>query len=283
MTEQEDPELAAILGRIAGSDSAGPRRGSTRGRSAVEWSVLMRQLGTAMAASAQKAGVAAVASGRWLADVVVDAAPRIPVRDLATLERQHPGLGREALADALVTGAVRGTMAVGVAGGALTGIQWTVPVSMVVIPIQLAVEVAAVAAIEIKLVAELHEVYGVPVQGTATQRGAAYALSWANRRGVNPLEPATMAAALGVAARRRVQRRLLARFGRGLGTLAPLMAGAAYGAYSNRRQTQILSDSLRSDLRRRPIMTGLTGAAVVKLLETGRSPRLRRGRRSAAP
>jgi hypothetical protein len=281
-----DPEqdLGAILGRIAGSESTGSRRWSTRGRSALEWGTMMRQLGAAMAVSSQKAGVAAVASGRWLADVVVDAAPRIPVRDIATLERQHPGLSREELADVLVTGAVRGTMAVGVAGGALTGIQWTLPVSMVVIPIQLAVEVAAVAAIEIKLVAELHEVYGVQVQGTATQRGAAYALSWANRRGVNPLEPATMAAALGVAARRRVQRRLLARFGRGIGTLAPLMAGAAYGAYSNRRQTQILSDSLRSDLRRRPVMTGLTGAAVVKLLETGRVPsRLRRGRRSAAP
>jgi hypothetical protein len=280
----QDPELSAILGRIAGSDTPGRRRWSTRGRSALEWSSLMRQLAAAMSVSAQKAGVAAVASGRWLADVVVDAAPRIPVRDLETLQRQHPGLGREALADTLVSGAVRGTMAVGVAGGALTGVQWTVPVSMVVIPVQLAVEVAAVAAIEIKLVAELHEVYGVPVQGTATQRGAAYALSWANRRGVNPLEPATMAAALGVAARRRVQRRLLARFGRGIGTLAPLMAGAAYGAYSNRKQTQVLADSLRSDLRRRPLTTGLTGAAVVKLLESGRVPnRLRRGRRSAAP
>ena len=177
-------------------------------------------------------------------------------------------------------------MAVGVAGGALTGIQWTVPVSMVVIPVQLAVEVAAVAAIEIKLVAELHEVYGVPVQGSGTQRGAAYAMSWASRRGVNPLEPATMAAALGVAARRRVQRRLLARFGRSIGTLAPLMAGAAYGAYSNRRQTLILADSLRSDLRRHPRMTGLTSHAVGKLLDPGvrqLPSRLRRARRPASP
>jgi len=279
-----DPELSAILGRIAGSDSTGPRAGSTRGRSAIEWTALMRQLGSALAVSANKAGVAAVASGRWLTDVVVDAAPRIPVRDLETLRQQHPGLSNEALADVLVTGAVRGTMSVGIAGGALTGIQWTVPVSLVVIPVQLAVEVAAVAAIEIKLVAELHEVYGVAVHGTATQRGAAYALSWANRRGVNPLEPATMAAALGVAARRRVQRRLLARFGRGIGTLAPLMAGAAYGAYSNRKQTQVLADSLRSDLRRRPMITGLTGTAVVKLLEQGRLPaRFRRTKRPDAP
>jgi hypothetical protein len=62
------------------------------------------------------------------------------------------------------------------------------------------------------------------------------------------------------------------------------MAGAAYGAYSNRRQTGILADSLRSDLRRRPLITGLTGNAVVKLLEQGRVPgRFRRGSRTAGP
>ena len=34
---------------------------------------------------------AAVATGRWLAEALIDAAPRIPVRDLATLRQQHPG------------------------------------------------------------------------------------------------------------------------------------------------------------------------------------------------
>jgi hypothetical protein len=160
-------------------------------------------------------------------------------------------------------------MAVGIAGGAVTGIQWTVPVTLIAIPVEIAVEISAVAAIEIKLVAELHEIYGVPIRGSGTQRGAAYALSWANRRGVNPLEPATLTAALGVVTRRRVQRRLLVRAGRGIGTLAPLMLGAAYGAYGNRRQTLLLADSLRGDLRRRPVMTSLTGNAVSRLLEPG--------------
>src|SRR5439155_132615 len=159
----------------------------------------------------------------------VAAAPRIPVRDLETLLRQHPGLDREQLADTLVTSASRATAAVGVAGGALTGITWAMPLTLVTIPLQLAVEVAAVAVIEIKLVAELHEVYGVAVQGSTAQRGTAYAMSWANRRGINPMEPATITTALGVVARRRVQRRLVVRLGRSIGTLAPLMAGAVYG------------------------------------------------------
>jgi hypothetical protein len=240
----------------------------------------------ALSTSAHKAGAAAVASGRWLADVIVDAAPRIPVRDRETLQRQHPGLDAEALADVLVAGAARATAAVGIGGGALTGLKWSVPVTLVTIPIQLAVEVAAVAAIEIKLVAELHEVYGVGVQGTATQRGTAYALAWANRRGINPLEPASMTAAIGVVARRRVQRRLVARAGRGIGTLAPMMAGAVYGAYSNRRQTHILADSLRGDLRRRPralaVTSDLTGRAaqyaVERLIAPGRRGLRRRGR-----
>jgi hypothetical protein len=255
-----DDAAAELLGRIAGEDGARAR--------------LAPQLAVALARSASRAGSGALTSGRWLADVVVDAAPRIPVRDLATLREHHNGLEGEELADALVKGAVLATAAVGVAGGAVTAVKWTVPVTLVTLPLQLAVETAAVAAIEIKLVAELHEVYRVAVGGTGTQRGAAYALSWANRRGVNPLEPATLSLALGMVARQRVQRRLVGRAGRGIGTLAPLMIGAAYGAVSNRRQTIALSDSLRADLRRnRPLVGGLTGLAVSHLLDPSLRPR----------
>lgn len=223
----------------------------------------LNQLAAALAVSAKKAGGAAVASGRWLADVVVEAAPHIPVRDLATLRQHHHGLSDEELAESLVRQAMIATSGIGVAGGAMSALQWTVPVTLLAIPIQLAVETAAVAAIEIKLVAELHEVYGVAVRGTTTQRGAAYAVAWAGRRGINPLDPATMSAALGAVARSRVQRRLVARAGRGIGTLAPLMAGAAYGAASNRRQTRALADALRADLRRRrPLSGGLGGLAM---------------------
>lgn len=247
----------------------------------------LRQLSVALAGSARTAGTAAVASGRWLTDVVVDAAPHIPVRDLATLTAHHRGLTGEQLADALVRQAMISTSGVGVAGGALTAMQWTVPATLLAIPIQLAVETAAIAAIEIKLVAELHEVYGVAVSGTTTQRGAAYAISWAGRRGINPLDPSTMSAAVGAVARSRVQRRLVARAGRGIGTLAPLMAGAAYGAVSNRRQTRALAGALRADLRRgRPLVGGLSGRAMgkfIKALPSSAPPALPASAPSALP
>jgi len=242
---------------------------------------LLAQLAAALVRSARGVSSAAITSGRWLADVVVDAAPRIPVRDLATLQAHYPGLEGDDLADALVRSASRATATVGVAGGSLTAIKWTVPVTLITIPIQLVVETAAVAAIEIKLVAELHEAYGVPVHGTATERGTAYALAWADRRGVNPLEPATITAALGVVARRRVQRRLAIRAGREIGTLAPMMAGAVYGAWSNRRQTLIMADSLRGDLRRRRRSDGVTSsvrnARVALALSRAMTPAASRG------
>jgi hypothetical protein len=257
---EPESDAAELLGKIASDEERHPG--------------LFPQLSVALAKSAVKAGSGAVASGKWLSDVVVDAAPRIPVRDLATLRQHHKGLSGEELADALVRNAVLSTAAVGVVGGSVTAIKWTVPVTLVTLPLQLAVETAAIAAIEIKLVAELHEVYGVAIGGTGTQRGAAYALSWANRRGVNPLEPATMTLALGVVARQRVQRRLVGRAGRGIGTFAPLMLGAAYGAVSNRKQTLALADSLRADLRRRrPLVGGLTGLAMSHLLDPQLRPR----------
>ena len=44
----------------------------------------------------------AVASGRWIGDSLIEAAPHLPVRDLETLRLHHPGLEGEALADLLV-------------------------------------------------------------------------------------------------------------------------------------------------------------------------------------
>ena len=63
------------------------------------------------------------------------------------------------------------------------------------------------------------------------------------------------------------------------------MAGAVYGGYLNRRQTLLLSDALRGDLRRRPLATALTGHAVSRLLQPalGRRAVLRRRVRRRPP
>jgi hypothetical protein len=256
-TEGHEP-LGELLARLAQSAEDGaPGSSQTPSR------VLLRQIGLAAAISGRKAGVVAVASGRWFADTLLEAAPHLPVRDLATLRAHHKGLEGEALADALTRNATLATAAVGAGGGALAAVSWSTPVSLATVPLQLAVETLAVAVIEIKLVAELHEVYGLPVSGTGTQRGLTFAAAWANRRGVNPLDPVSAASVVTRATRARVQRRLVSRTGRSVGTATPFLIGAAYGAWLNRRTTADLADQMRLDLRRRrPLTGGLTGHLV---------------------
>jgi hypothetical protein len=202
--------------------------------------------------SARAAGVGALASGRWLAETLIDVAPRIPVRDLETLRAHHGGATGDTLADQLIRAATRASMAVGAAAGALAAAEQLAPPAWVALPLELVVETLAVAAIEMKLVAELHEVFGQPITGSAGDRATAVVRSWAERRGVTP---ATLLrrGGLGRSARnelvRLVRRRLVRRLGRNLATLAPLMIGAVAGAAVNRRATKDLADAIVRDLR----------------------------------
>src|SRR4051812_41628909 len=59
----------------------------------------MRKVARTLTRSARSAGAGAVTSGRWLANIVVDLAPRIPVRSRAVLVEQHHGLAGAALAE----------------------------------------------------------------------------------------------------------------------------------------------------------------------------------------
>jgi hypothetical protein len=118
-------------------------------------------------------------------------------------------------------------------------------------PVQLVTETLAVVTIELKLVAELHAIYGVSVPGSARERGTAYALAWARRRGVEGLGMS----GLGQAARRELQHRMLRRLGRTTVTMAPMMAGAAAGAALNLRETNKLGERLTKDLRKRSLLS----------------------------
>jgi uncharacterized protein (DUF697 family) len=143
-------------------------------------------------------------------------------------------------------------------------VEWVATPTLLSAPVLLAAETVAVVAIEMKLIGELHEVYGRPITGTAGQKAAALIQSWAGQRGVNPLVPGVgVASVLGTAARKELQGTLLRRFGRNLTTLGPLLTGAAVASYLNRRATKSLGDKLQKDLRRkRPELPGrpeLTG------------------------
>ena len=103
-----------------------------------------------------------------------------------------------------------------------------------------------------KLVAELHEIYGQGAVGSGSERGAGYLLSWMHQRAVDPLATSNgMSTVLGYAAKRELQAVLLRRLGRGVSKLAPFLAGAAAGAEINRRVTRRLGEKLIAELRGR--------------------------------
>ena len=184
---------------------------------------------------------------RWLTDQVLATAPRLPIRDQETLRRHFPGKSPEEVADALIEGASRATAAVGAAVGA-----WSVLPVLPAFPAEVATETLAVVGVEIKLVAELHEVYGMRAPGARTDRMTAYVAAWAHRRGVSlSLSPAGLVVAAGSPLRRLLQRRIAARATRSVLSLGPFLTGAAAGAAVNRFHTRRLGQDVRDDLRKR--------------------------------
>ncbi|MBA9004534.1 hypothetical protein [Thermomonospora cellulosilytica] len=233
-------EIARLVGRLTGDREMD---NATRGR-------LLGRLARLLADSARRAGAGGLRGGRWLADLMTEIAPHIPVRDAATLSAHHHGLTGERLADSLVRVAANSTTAVGAAGGALSAVKFAAPPLLLTAPAQLVAETVVIAAIEVKLIAELHAVYGVQVPGTPSARGAAFLTAWARQRGINPLQTGSFTGALGSAARAALRKRLLRTMGRSMTTLGPFLTGAAAGATLNRAATKRLAEEVRKDLRR---------------------------------
>ncbi|MFF4036556.1 hypothetical protein [Streptomyces sp. NPDC001816] len=200
--------------------------------------VLARE-GVRMGSSRAKAGLA------YITDRIIEIAPRVPVRDLATLRRQFPGLGPEEIADKLVAGAAGATSTVGAGIGAAAMLP--VPPAM---PTELAAEITGVAAIELKLIAELYEVYGVRPPGNVMARSTAYLSSWSGERGIDVMKPSTINTALGGQMKRELRQQIMKRMVRDLPNLMPFMVGAAVGAVMNRRDTRKLAGRVRTDLRK---------------------------------
>ncbi|WP_371502150.1 hypothetical protein OG871_34230 [Kitasatospora sp. NBC_00374] len=250
-------ELAALAREMEEGSAASRRRGTRRTATLVR--ATTRALGRGGTAAARGGTAAAKGAGygsRALADRLLQLAPRIPVRDLATLRAQHPGArDPEELADLLVAGALRASSAVGASIGAAAMLP--VPLAM---PLEIAAETLVVAAVEVKLIAELHQVYGLPATGGTAQRGVAYVSAWADRRGIDgsaPARPAGLVALAGLAVgsevRQKVTKRITRSTLRKLPSLAPMLVGAGVGATLNRRETGRLASRVRADLRGRTV------------------------------
>jgi hypothetical protein len=235
-----DPEMTGAVAALSEGDlNQGERRR------------LLRRLTAGAARNARRIVAGPRSAARWTADSLVEIAPHIPIRDRETLRAHHAGLDGDALAEVLVRNASRGTAAIGAAGGGLAAVEWIATPSLLSAPLLLVSETIAVVAIEMKMIAELHEAYGLPVQGTGTERAGKLLTAWSKRRGVTIRGPAaTLAAVLGTSARKELSERLMRRLGRNLTTLGPFLTGAAVGAELNRRATRAIGEDVRRDLLR---------------------------------
>ncbi|MEU7552254.1 hypothetical protein AB0B01_07815 [Streptomyces sp. NPDC044571] len=236
------PGVPAESSRSAPAERSAPgAEESTRHRSGARRMQAVRN-------GVRRGGEGARTAALYITDRVIELAPRVPVRDLATLRAHFPGLGPDQLADKLIAGAANGTSTVGAGIGAAAMLP--TPPAM---PAELAAEVTGVAAIELKLIAELHEVYGLRPPGNLKERSLAYLTAWTEERGVDLTKPTTLNLALGGQMKRELRQQITKRMVRNLPSLTPFMIGAAVGAVMNRRDTRKLAEKVRADLRRRAV------------------------------
>ena len=225
---------AALVAASArrGADSAARRGAATARKGAI-----------GARRGAGSAGRGVTLGMNWLTGQVVAMGPRLRFRDQATLRAQFPGQSDDEIAERLIERAARAAAAVGGTTGA-----WAALPTLPAFPAEVAAETLAVVGIEVKLVAELHEVYGMAAPGGATERARAYLASWAARRGVYQVDGGLLLIA-GSPLARQLTRRLAARVRRSTFALAPLFTGALAGAVLNRRETRKLGFQMRDELR----------------------------------
>ena len=179
----------------------------------------------------------------WLTGQAVAMGPRLRIRDQATLRTQFPGLTDDEIAEVLIDRAARAAAAVGGTTGA-----WAALPVLPAFPAEIAAETLAIVGIEVKLVAELHEVYGMAAKGGPAERARAYLGSWASRRGVYRVEGGLLLVA-GSPLARQLTRRLAGRVRRSTFSLGPFFTGALAGVLINRRETRKLGNLIRDELR----------------------------------
>ena len=229
----------AALASVAASARRGADTAAHRGAATTRRGAGRARRGAGTAGRGVTAGL------NWLTAQVVAMGPRLRIRDRATLRARFPGKSDDQIAQLLVERAARAAATVGGTTGA-----WAALPALPAFPAEVAAETLAIVGIEVKLVAELHEIYGMPAQGSATQRARAYLGSWAVRRGVYQVDEGLLVIA-GSPLARQLARRLAWRVRRSTFSLAPLFTGAVAGAMINRRETRRLGHQIRDELRQR--------------------------------
>jgi hypothetical protein len=190
--------------------------------------------------------------GALLGDLLSTVAPRLPIRTGDRLRRAHPGASEDEIAEALVARAARVTSGIGAAAGGLSAAHWLAPPSLLAVPLELGAETVLIAAVEVVLIGELHELYGRPAPGDARERAADYLAAWSAQRSVDGASAAGLGSLLGTAGVRALRRQVTRKLAGTSASAAPLMIGAAISSRLNRRVTESLAARVLADLRATP-------------------------------
>ncbi|CCG04163.1 hypothetical protein [Blastococcus saxobsidens] len=190
--------------------------------------------------------------GALLGDLLAAAVPRLPIRDGTRIRAAHPGATDAEIAEALVQRAARVTSGIGAATGGLSAAHWFAPASLLAVPLELGAETVLVAAVEVVLIGELHELHGRPACGDVAERAQAYLRSWSDQRAVVGTPGADLGSLLGTAGLRALRRRMTRRLAGAVPSVASVLVGAALSSRGNRRATESLARRILADLRRPP-------------------------------
>jgi hypothetical protein len=246
----DEKRIAARLQSVADRTTAAVTNAAATARRSADTAARRSAATARKGAGNARRGASSVGRGvtagmNWLTAQVFAMGPRLRIRDQATLRAQFPGQSDDEIAQRLIERAARASATVGATTGA-----WAALPALPAFPAEIAAETLAVVGIEIKLVAELHEVYGAGAVGSGTERARAYIGSWASRRGIYEVDSGLLLIA-GSPLARQLTRRLAGRVRRSAFALAPLFTGALAGAMLNRRETRRLGLQIRDDVRQR--------------------------------
>ncbi|TYP90648.1 hypothetical protein [Blastococcus xanthinilyticus] len=246
--------VAGLAGTAAGRSAAGGLRDVVGAVAGAVTAAFSGAAGTSTPPQAGGGTGEARNPGALLGDLLAAAVPRLPIRDAATLRAAHPGASDEEIADALVERAARLTSGIGAATGGLSAAHWFAPPSLLAVPLELGAETVLVAAVEVVLIGELHELHGRRAPGDATARAQAYLAGWSEQRAVPGAGAgaAGLGSLLGTAGLRALRRRLTRRLAGSAPSAAPLLLGAALSSRVNRRATESLARRVLGDLRTPP-------------------------------
>jgi hypothetical protein len=186
------------------------------------------------------------AARRRATDRLLTTLPSTRARSYDELRARYPDSTPDQVAEKLVSSATRASAVVGAATG-----TWALLPLVPALPLDVAGNSLAIAAIEVRLIAELHQAYAVPDPDEPTGGTVAALAGWGEKRRAL-IAPGSVALAVSSPLRGGLLRIL------GRRTLSPaaVAAGAAGSALLNGYQTRRLGRAVIADLRSDP--TALT-------------------------